>query len=478
MIRTAVLLVSGNAFTSVLLLVRNLVVARLISVEDYGIASTFAVSMAIVEMASNLGLQQLMVQDRAGNDPRLQAGLHGFNALRGLASGLILLALAGPLAAFLGVPDIAWAYQLMALVPVMRGLNHFDIERFKRHMRFGPWVVASLVPAVLSLVMVWPLDRLYGDWRVMLWSVLAQVALSLVASHLLAERRFAMSFDRRVMAKGLRFGWPLLLNGVLLFLVMHGEKLIVGRELGMASLGIFAMGFTLTLTPTLILARSAQAFFLPQLAAVQEDDARFQPMAAATMQAAVANGLAVAVCIVVIGPPFVGLVLGEKFAGLAPLMSWLAILQAVRVFKAGPSTVALARGRTSNAMIGNLPRVASIAVAWWALTQGAGLLSVVVIGTVGEVAGFAVSLALLRGRARVDLRPMIWTSLAAAVVLGAVAAEAVWLDGARPAAQALGLAGCAVLLAGSVALMRELRGYVLARVVTRFEGEGVDQGPA
>ena len=472
MIRTAFLVVSGNAFTSALLLVRNLVVARLISVEDYGVASTFAITMAIVEMTSNLGLQQLVVQDRGGDDPRLQAGLQGFNALRGLLAGAILLALAGPLAAFLGVPDIAWAYQLMALVPVARGLQHFDVERFKRTMRFGPWILAGLMPAALSVAAVWPLDRLFGDWRVMLYAVLGQVALSLLASHLLAERRFAMSLDRAIMAKGLRFGWPLLLNGVLLFLVMHGEKLIVGRELGMAALGIFAMGFTLTLTPTLILARSAQAFFLPQLSAVQDDDARFQPMAAATMQAAVANGLLVAVAIVALGPPFVALVLGEKYAALGPLLSWLGILQAVRVFKAGPAVVALARGRTGNAMIGNLPRVAAILLAWWALAEGAGLLSVVTIGIAGEVVGFAVSLAMLRGRADVALGPMLWPSLGAAVVLGAIAVDAAWLGGARPMAQALGAAGCVALLAGAVMAMRELRGYVLARVVTRFEGEG------
>ena len=478
MIRTAALLVGGNAFTSAVLLVRNLVVARLISVEDYGVASTFAITMAVVEMASNLGLQQLVVQDRAGNDPRLQAGLQGFNALRGLASGAVMLALAGPLAAFLGVPEVAWAYQLMALVPVMRGLHHFDVERFKRHMRFGPWVVAGLVPAVLSVAVVWPLDRLFGDWRVMLWSVLGQVALSLLASHLLAERRFALSLDRRVMAKGLRFGWPLLLNGVLLFLVMHGEKLVVGRELGMAPLGILAMGLTLTLTPTLVLARSAQAFFLPQLSAVQEDDARFGPLAAATLQAAVANGLAVAVAIAALGPFFVLGVLGDKYAALVPLLTPLAILQAVRVFKAGPAVVALARGRTGNAALGNLPRVASIAVAWWALAQGAGLMAVVVIAISGEVVGCAVALALLRARARVALAPMIPTALAATLVLGALAAEALWLGAAHAGAQALGLAGCVALLAASLWAMRELRGYLLARALTRFEGEDAGRGRA
>ena len=383
------------------------------------------------------------------------------------------------MAAFLGVPEIAWAYQLMALVPVARGLHHFDVERVKRQMRQGPFIVAGLVPAALSVLAVWPLERLFGDWRVMLYAVLGQVGLGLLASHLLAERRFALSLERTVMAKGLRFGWPLLVNGALLFLAMHGEKLVVGRELGMAPLGIFAMGFTLTLTPTLVLARSAQAFFLPQLAAVQDDEARFQPMAAATMQAALANGLLAAVAIAALGPPFVALVLGEKFAALVPLLAPLAILQAVRVFKAGPAVVALARGRTGNAMLANLPRVLSIPVAWWALTEGAGLLSVVLIGTAGELAGLAVSLALARARAGAALAPMLWPLLAAAAVLGAVAADALWLEAAGGAARALGAAGCAVLLAGALAVMGELRGYVVARAVARFEGEGAGgPGPA
>ena len=38
MLKKAFMLVSGNAFGSALLLVRNLIIARLISPEDYGIA--------------------------------------------------------------------------------------------------------------------------------------------------------------------------------------------------------------------------------------------------------------------------------------------------------------------------------------------------------------------------------------------------------------------------------------------------------
>ena len=467
MIRSAALLLSGNASISLTTLLRNLLVARLISVEDYGIAATFAISMAIVELASNFGLQQLIVQDRGGDDPGLQSGLHGFNALRGLGSGLLLYLLAGPLAAFLGVPEVAWAYELMALVPVLRGFQHFDVERFKRRMRYGPSITAVLVPAALSVAALWPLAQVFGDWRVMLYAVLAQSVLALVATHLVAERRFAMGLDRAVMGRAMRFGWPLLVNGALLFLVMHGEKLVVGRELGMATLGIFAMGFTLTLTPGLVLARSAQAFFLPQLSSLQDEGEAFDRMAATAMQASILSGLLVAAAVAVVGPPFVAIVLGEKFAALVPLLAWLGVLQAVRGFKGGPATVALARGHTANPMIANVPRVLAVGISWAMLVEGAGLLAVIQLAIAAEVAGFALSLALVRTRARVGLGPMVAPVAAAAVVLGAIAASAAL--GPRLAGPpgglgwALGALGAALLLGASLAAMRELRGYVRAR---------------
>jgi hypothetical protein len=82
MFRSALLILSGNAAASLLLLARNLIIARLIPVADYGVASTFAIAMAVVEMASALGLQQQIVQARNGEDPRFQSALQGFQVLR------------------------------------------------------------------------------------------------------------------------------------------------------------------------------------------------------------------------------------------------------------------------------------------------------------------------------------------------------------------------------------------------------------
>jgi O-antigen/teichoic acid export membrane protein len=471
--RKALLILSGNAFASLLLLARTLIVARLIPVEDFGIAATFALSMAIVEMMSALGLQQQIVQAKDGNDPRLQAGLQGFQVLRGLAAGAALFLLAGPIARFLNVEQVTWAYQLLAVVPVLHALVHFDIYRMNRKMVYLPGILTGVVPAAVSLAIVWPLALWFGDWRVMLFSILAQALLTVLMSHLVAERPYRLLFDRAIMAQSFRFGWPLLANGVLLFLVFNGEKLIVGRELGMVDLAIFSMGITLTLTPTLVMAKSLQTFFLPQLSAVHSHPQAgqdFGSLARATVQGSMLIGAVLVVAVLLLGEPLVHLLLGPKYAGLAVPLVGLAVVQALRVFKAGSSITALACGQTGNALVANLLRVALLPVAWLVLHQGGGLTEVIWIAIAGESIGFAVSLLLVRYRIGVAMRPML-LSLAIAAAILALAAAVLANDGALTTDAPLNweIFAVALVLVGALMLsMSDLRQYVSRRMASSF----------
>lgn len=467
MFKSALLLLSGNAFGSLMLLARNLVVARLISVEDYGIAATFAISMAIVEMITTLGLHQMIVQDSKGNDPELQAGLQGFHLLRAVLSGLMLFFLAGPIAQFMGIPEVTWAYQMLALIPVMNGLMHFDNYRLQRQMKYLSSILSSSIPAFLSVLMIWPLFSLFADYRVMLFSVLAQSAMTVIASHVLAERRYRLSLNTIVMRRAFSFGWPLLLNNILLFAVFQGDKLIVGRELGLAALAIFAMGFALTLTPTLVAAKSAQSFFLPQLSASKDDSKRFSRLSMATLQTSLANGLLVVFVVVLVGKPVVFFLLGQKYIDLLPYLTWLAILQSLRVFKAGSSVVALALGQTSNAMIANMCRAASLGVAWYVAAHGGDLFAIIWIAIAGEAVGYLVSLALVHFRLKQPIKPMIAPNLLGLATLGMAGLHGGLAEG-EGSPQGWALAALALLFIASLATMRDLRHYILKRTINKY----------
>lgn len=411
MFKKALLILSGNAAGSLLQLVRNLLVARLIPTEDYGVAATFAVMMALVEMASTFGLQQQIIQSKKGEDPHFQAALQGFQLLRGVISGIILFVLAHPLARFMGIEHVAWAYQVLAVMPVLTALQHFDIHRQTRSLRYKALLLTGTVPAFVSLLAVMPLVWWFGNWQVMLWALLTQAALAAVTSHLLAERKWQVVLDFTIIRQSLKFGWPLLINAMLMFVVFQGDKMMVGRLLGMENLAVFAMGITLTLTPTLVLGKSTQNMFLPRLSAAANPETsnprafqRHMGMTVLTI-ALLTSGFAVVVTL--FGASLTHVVLGQKYAALLPLLPVMATAQAVRYMRTGPAVIALSIGRTANAMIANGLRILALPVAWMALQSGASLGDILWIVLAGEGLATALAFVLILPQLRVVLMAVL-----------------------------------------------------------------------
>ncbi len=461
MLRTAILILSGNAATSALMLARNLAIARLIPVADYGVAATFAMVMAVIEMGSTLGLQQQIVQSKRGDDPAFQAALQGFQLLRGVIAAAALFVLAGPIADFLAIPEAAPAYRWLALVPLLTAAQHFDIHRAQRRGQYRPMLLTGALPALAALIAIWPLSRVFDDWQVALWAILLHAALGVLVSHLMAERRYRLRLDRAEMRANLRFGAPLLANAALMYLVFQGDKIIVGRLAGMEELAIFAMGMTLTLTPSLVIAQSARSLYLPRLSALAAQDQvdAHRATVRAAIETALLNGTMLVVVVSLLGPSLIDILLGEKFSALKPLLILFALLCAIRAFKSGPAIAALSLGATGNALWGNLPRALSLPIVWWVL-QGTGSLQYVLwIGIGAELAGYILTLLRLSA---VMTRPPLGRQLLMTALVLSCSALLTQLSSTMSVSICIGAIG--LLLVLQVHSMREFRHYLSAKI--------------
>lgn len=469
MLKKAFMVISGNAFGSALLLLRNLIIARIVSPHDYGIASTFAISMSIVEMLSYLGLNQLMVVDKDGDDDYFQRAMQGFQVIRGVFSSVVLFLIAQPYADFLGISEIAWAYQIIAVIPLVNGLQHYDTHRLKRHMNFRPSVVTQSVPPLISVLLLWPIAMIYDDYRIMLVSLLVQAASMVILTHVTAERPYRLAFDMGLMRKATIFGWPLLINGVMLFGVFNGERLIVGRELGMAQLAVFSMAITLTLTPTLVLAGAAQSLFLPKLSTARDDARSFNWLGVAAIEGGFAIGLLLLLGTVLIGGPVVHILLGAKYEAMLPILVPMAVMQAVRVAKSGASTVALAKGLSGNSAMANLFRILSLPISWYAVLHSGSVLTVLWIATAAEVLGFIVSLRLASKRTGLQVAPLLVPAVLFAMACVASVIDAQMLPQQNDLFANLHWTRwvVAAITVGALVSMTSLRGYLLRRLSRR-----------
>src|SRR5271170_6136213 len=120
MLQGGVLVAAGQLMGKALSLARNVIVARLVSPANFGIAATFVIIVTLIEMISDLGVGTLVVQSANGEDPSFMASAHLVNALRGILNSVILFALAWPLAMLFNVPQAAWAFRWLALYPLIK----------------------------------------------------------------------------------------------------------------------------------------------------------------------------------------------------------------------------------------------------------------------------------------------------------------------------------------------------------------------
>lgn len=417
----AALLATGQVVGHGFSFVRNIIIARLISPDDFGIAATFVIAVSLLEMISDLAAHRLLVQAKDGNDERFQETAHLLMAVRGTVNAVLLFLLAWPFSRLFNIPEARWAFQCLAIVPLVMGFAHLDRKRLHRDLRFGRDTIVDVVDQIIPLIAAWPLAAWLGDYSAVLWLLIARAIVSVVASHLVAHRPYRWAWDRAYLKRMLTFGWPLIVNGVLLFGIFEGDRLVVGTAYTMTDLGVYSVAFALTMVPTLLIGKIVSALFLPLLSNVQTSPHKFRARYTLSVQALCPAAALLATLFIIGGTFLVTEIYGEKYAPAGTVIGWLAAMQAVRLVRTVPAAAAMARGDTLTLMLSNMARSCALILAISAAALHAELFWIAVSGLVGEL--LALGLVLFRVTrlhnlpAGVCIRPAGLTF--AAILLGA-----------------------------------------------------------
>lgn len=460
--RAGVVVTSSEIGSRALTLVRSAVVANLITRADYGLAATFALTVTAIDLTSDVGIRQLVIQNERGDDPRLLRAAQLWNLVRGVVLAVVLFVLAPVIADVFDAPDSDWAFRLLAIVPLFKGLDHLDPPRLNRHMRFGPSAATNLSGELAATIIAVALAFVLRDERALLFGLVGLAVVRTAVSHVVAERPYRLGVDRDVFRLIVTFGWPLLLNGLIIFAILQGDRLLVGAFYSLDELGGYSAALSLAMVPALVLARINGQLLLPVLSSRQRDEARFEVAYRHSIAALGMLSSLMAIGFLTVGPQLLQLTFGDQYDDLAALLAILGVMQAVRLMRAAPSQAALARGETQNTMYANGARLVGVGVAVLLAIQQVAVEWLAAVGLVAEVVALALATSLLRrthGFApSLTVRPAVRASLVPVVV-----AVVVLLGDPSPLAM-WGIAAAAAAVTSVVAAGPDTRAWIVERV--------------
>lgn len=378
------LLMSGFAGAQACAFVRNALLGHWLSQGDFGIAAAITLMLQLVDTLSDLGAERLLIQARDGENPQLQATAHALLIARGIVTSLLLVLAAGPITAFFGIGHAQWAFETIALAPLVKGFMHLDARRYQRSLINRPYVLTEILPQALTLAVALPLLSASPSYGIVVWLALAQAGTALVISHAVAERRYQVALQPGYLRRLIAFGWPIWLSALPLAAVYQGDRMIVGRYIGMEELAAYTAAFLVTMVPGLLAARVGNALMLPLLAEARGNRSEFQNRYRSMLSLTSIFAAAYLTGFLAAGDSLLRIAFGQNYDGLGMLCGWLALMWALRMIQAVPGMSLMAEGDTRPLLWAGLIRALGLPMAIFAIHQGHGLIGAAAAGTAAE----------------------------------------------------------------------------------------------
>ena len=420
-----------SLYRSGLQFLMNIVLARFVAPADYGLVVFTAPFLFFLALMTDLGLSSAVVRSEA-LDGRQIAAAFTVTAGLGLAAALALGGAAFPIQALVhmrGLGPVMAAMSAVVLLSVSSSVPRALLERQLRYGRIAVVEAVSVLVAFVSAIAAAMLGA--GVWALVLYNLLNQGLQ--MASFAWAERRaLRLEFHWGGLRPLLSFGGWVLATNTLSFFSRNSDNLLIGAVLGSAAVGIYGLGYQFMMIPLMALTWPSSSVLFATLSRARVDTSQVRRTVRAVFSATAALSFP-AMAYLTFGLAYpVHAVLSQRWAGVAPIVSWLAPLGALQSITSYSGAMLMAAGLARRQFLLSFAN-AILTVLVFAVTVRLGL--PVLVKSYVAVSGL-LSLVMLAFAVRAT--PTTWQDVATGVGPGAAATAAGLLLAALSARLAVG----------------------------------------
>lgn len=365
--------------------VRNIVLARLLSPDDFGLFGITLVVLSIMDRFSNTGLQSALVQKRTDIKDHLSTAWT-VQALRGVFLSLILVSFAPYIGGFFDEPRAVPLIQVLGLIVFLQGLQNPGVLYYKRELDFRPQFIqrfgGTLSDLFVSIIfaLIWQ-----NVWALMLGLTIGSIA-RLIFSFTLHPFRPRIRIEISKARELGRYGRWVFLNNALFFLAYRGDNLIVGKMLGAPALGVYMMAYSISEVVTVEVSRLMTEIAFPAYSRIQERKELLQRAFLMSVELTVAIAVPVTCMLILLAKPITDLLLGSRWTPVAAVLPFLAIAGCMRALISTGGVVFNATGKPMYTFLTSLVGVGVTYALIFPLMSRYGLAGVAVAVAAGQIA--------------------------------------------------------------------------------------------
>ncbi len=267
---------SGSGVQAVLRLLVLIVLARLLTPEDFGLVGAAMVVVAFSTLFSQLGMGPAIIQRPNLEDRHLRSGFV-CSIIFGILLGILIIITAPLIAGLFKIAGLTPVIRVIALLFPIQGLGVIANALIIRELRFRLLATIEILSYSIGYGIIGIILAVlgFGVWALVgahLARAIVKAAISLYAQ----PHPKRPQFERLAFQELMFFGGGFTLAKFLNYTAHQGDNIVVGRWLGAEALGLYGRAYQLLVVPVNLMGSVLDRVLFPAMAKVQHDPHRLE----------------------------------------------------------------------------------------------------------------------------------------------------------------------------------------------------------
>lgn len=329
--------------TAGITLLKAAALAHLLTPIDFGLFSLVMIALGLSEAATQTGINVTMLQSD-------KPVVHFINTawviaiIRGVLIGILIALIGVGMQWYYHQPELLPLVGMAALIPIIKGFINPAIISWRKEFNFATeswyYLALAIIDAALAIICGWWLRSAVALLLAIIGSAVFEVIISFVMIKLWPTFAYAREVGKEIMkgAKGLS------LASLMGYLNDNLDDIVIRTLTNTYQLGIYHNAYALSHQVNYDVANSVQHGAFPVFTKISDDQSRLGKGFVKTILATTAIISLASIPLLLFPNLIVGLIFGEKWLAIVPLLPWLVVAGIVHSIALIGYTLLLARG--------------------------------------------------------------------------------------------------------------------------------------
>jgi PST family polysaccharide transporter len=335
----------GNIARQIFQLLSLVIMARLLSPEDFGIFAILMIFVAFFNIFASMGTSQAIIHLDSPSQGTLSSIFY-FNFAVGLFLFVLLYVLAWPISAFFANPDLVHYLQWIGLSFIIGALSLVQKVLLEKQMLFKRVVAIETIALALSFLV--GVTAAFYDWGVyslIIMTLFNAIVLS-IGLWFSGHWRPSLSFNFKDIKLIWNYSFNLTSFSFINYFARSADQFLIGKFVGASSLGMYSLAYKIMLYPLDNISRVIVRVLFPAFSEIKHDNARFKNAYIKAISFIALVTFPLMMGLLATANTFVAVAFGDKWTGMATLLMILAPIGMMQSIVTTVGSIYLAKGNT------------------------------------------------------------------------------------------------------------------------------------